>query len=219
MNQMFMIDEPAVKESSKRKRITIRLLLIVAALLICAAAVYILYKAGAFLPGWAEWKEKTEVVRMEDDSIKTDEGTEGALVGGSTADKAVVKNRKFTLTTSEGKVLWSPDKGNLVQDFIIGDIDHDDQNEVALLVWKIGSYGRYKPIWVEEDEKTWSQHIFIYDYDETRGDRLKPIWMSSRMGVKAADFYLDEDERLHIIDPEGEETIWVWAGWGLMLVE
>ncbi len=195
------------------KKIIIGLLLVVAALLICAATVYFLYKSGVFLPGWAEWKEKTEMIRDMGENGKTGAG---AVTG---EEMAVLTNRKFTLTASDGEVLWNPEKGNLVQDFIIDDIDHDGEREVVLLVWKIGSYGKYKPIWVKEDEKTWSQHIFIYDYDKTRDDRLKPIWMSSKIGMEAAGFYMDSEDRLHIKEPGGHETVWIWAGWGLMLVE
>ena len=90
---------------------------------------------------------------------------------------------------------------------------------MILLVWKRGSYGKYKPIWVENDEKTWSQHIFIYDYIDEKDDRLKPVWMSSKMGIEASDIRLDYEEKLHITTPEGKDTVWYWQSWGLTLIE
>jgi hypothetical protein len=43
--------------------------------------------------------------------------------------------------------------------------------------------------------------------------------MSSEMGIEASDIKLDEEEALHIITPEGKDTVWYWQSWGLMLVD
>lgn len=128
-------------------------------------------------------------------------------------------NKKLTVTRPDGELLWESDEGWLVSDYLIGDIDHDDEDELTLLVWKVGSYGEYKPIWVEEDEKKWSEHIFIYDYDVREDTRIFPLWMSSKMGIEARYISLDNEEKLHITIPEGKEAVWVWENWGLTLQE
>jgi hypothetical protein len=43
--------------------------------------------------------------------------------------------------------------------------------------------------------------------------------MSSGLGIRVHKFEVDEKNRVHFIDDEGEETIWQWLGWGLTLVE
>ena len=176
-----------------------RIIFVISGITLIAGIVVIMWLRGVFLPRWVTWKTVTS----------------------NDADKAelVLKHKTFSLKTPDGEIVWKSEAGWLVSDFIVGDIDHDDEDEIILLVWRRGSFGKFKPIWVEKDEKTWSQHIFIYDYLDNRVDRMKPVWMSSKMGIEASDIKLDEEEALHIITPEGRDTVWYWQSWGLTLVE
>lgn len=176
-----------------------RIIFVISGIILIAGIVVIMWLRGVFLPRWVTWKTVTS----------------------NYADKAelVLKHKTFSLKTPDGEIVWKSEAGWLVSDFIVGDIDHDDEDEIILLVWRRGSFGKFKPIWVEKDEKTWSQHIFIYDYLDNRVDRMKPVWMSSKMGIEASDIKLDEEEALHIITPEGRDTVWYWQSWGLTLVE
>ena len=179
-----------------------RILLIAAGIVLLAGIVIIMWLRGVFLPRWVTWKTGT-----------FDYGGKAELV---------LKHRRITVNLKDpasADPVWQSESGWLVSDCIIGDIDHDDEDEVILLVWKRGSYGKFKPIWVENDEKTWSQHIFIYDYIDEKDDRLKPVWMSSKMGIEASDIRLDDEEKLHITTPEGKDTVWYWQSWGLTLIE
>lgn len=124
----------------------------------------------------------------------------------------------FRICSEEGSIIWESDPDWKVSDCIIGDIDGDPEEEILLLVWKRGSYGDFKPFWVEEDEETLSEHIFIYDWNQAKETRMQPIWMSSKMGIEAADWRLDEDRILHLILPDGTETGWFWYSWGLVLL-
>ena len=67
---------------------------------------------------------------------------------------------------------------------------------------------------VEEDEETWSQHIFVYAYD---GDKIKPKWMSSYIGVDVAEMSAGGAggrRRLLLTDTEGRMSSWIWDSWG-----
>ena len=116
----------------------------------------------------------------------------------------------------------------LVQDSLIFDINGDEADECILLVWKRGSFGPHRPTWVQHDEIGFSQHIFIYSdrsgADDTKED-WHAIWMSSKLGLKAADFSEGDEisgtgrHSLDIIAPDGTVTRWGWLSWGLTRVE
>lgn len=80
-----------------------------------------------------------------------------------------------------------------------------------ILCWKRGRYGKRRPSWVKRDEIGWSQHIYIYEID---GNVVRPKWMASDIGMKAASWEFD-DGKLIITDTEGVTTKWVWISWGL----
>ena len=191
----------AVTDMSGNTRIKKIIIAISGLILIAVVAVFMWFR-GAFLPRWITWKNKETVYSDKAEILLKRKHLSVNLKGGG-----------------DSGTVWESEDEWLVSDCLVGDIDHDDEDEIILLVWKRGSYGRFKPIWVEEDDKSWSQHIFIYDFIDERDDRLKPIWMSSEMGIEASDIKLDEEEALHIITPEGKDTVWYWQSWGLMLVD
>ena len=64
------------------------------------------------------------------------------------------------------------------------DIDRDQQEELVLLIWKHGSYGRHLPVWEKKNDIRLEQHIFIYRLQERNisTDVMRPVWMSSSLG-------------------------------------
>ncbi len=200
--------------SSKKTHVIIRLLCIAVAVLVCAFLFYFLWKRGTFLPGWVKWNNKAENHVFTDIPGEFENPDREAVV--ETAG-IVLKNRHFSVYDESGRLLWESKEGWKVSDYFIDDIDHDGEDEIVILFWRIGSFGDSKPFWIGKDEKTWSQHIGIYDYDAFREDRVDPIWVSSKMGIKAKDVWLDEKEFLHITEPGGKETLWFWNKWGLAL--
>ena len=56
----------------------------------------------------------------------------------------------------------------MVQDAFVCDIDRSGDEELILLTWKKGKYGKDMPFWEKEKEKSYSQHIFIYDIDSNK---------------------------------------------------
>lgn len=160
------------------------------------AVLYLIWRGGGFLPRWVDWAGKTF----------------SAQAG---AYEIQLSHKSVTVSHRDVPVWHSP-KEILVQDALSVDIDNDDAEELILLCWKRGRYGRLRPFWVEKDERSWSQHIFVYEYTK---EGLRPQWMSSYIGLdvahiaaaqrRAAPFY-----RLLLTTPDGALTSWFWDSWG-----
>lgn len=118
--------------------------------------------------------------------------------------------RRITVS-EEGEMIWQLPGEVLAQDFLFEDVDHDGRDELMILCWKRGRFGKRRPSWVKRDEIGWSQHIFIY---EVEGGTVKPKWMASDIGMKAASWKFD-DGKLIITDTDNVTTEWVWISWGL----
>ena len=185
------------------KNKTIRLLFMVIITVVYGLLVYCLKNKGFFISEYATWNNQKDTF----------------VIGGLKVDFQLNK-KKFKITNSETNgILFESPKGWLVSDYFVFNADKDDEKEIVLVLWKKGSFGNHKPFWYEEKDDEWTQHIFIYDWEPEKNDYLKPLWMSSKIGIEAKNIYVDEKNRIHIIDSEGEETIWQWISWGLMLME
>ena len=180
------------------KKLTIIALIITAAV----AAVVILNRVTAYffisslvLPDYSAPSYKTE---------------------GDEAENLVIteKGRRLDVR-KDGRRIWKLPSGVYAQDFLYEDIDHDGRRELMVLCWKKGRFGEHKPTWVEEDDREWSQHIFIY---ETENGKVVPKWMASDIGMDAREWEFD-DGKLSITDTDGKKTRWVWIYWGLELSE
>ena len=75
-----------------------------------------------------------------------------------------------------------------------------------------GHYGPSHPFWVSQNDYSYSQHIFIY---KQKNGAVQPVWMSSSLNPRVESWSLETDGRLHILTPEGEDTLWGWETWGL----
>ena len=181
------------------------LLRIAAAILFFGAIFGLLIYLGkgvVLLPPWIQWTEEDRSVQIDQETVQIR-----------------LKKRCLTFSDPDGQTLWTSGEEWKVSQVWVNDIDHDSEQEIIMLVWKIGSFGEHKPFWIEEDDDDWSQHIFIYDWDHDREDRLKPIWMSSALGIKAARVSIDENGTVTIITPEEVETRWYWESWGLLRID
>ena len=71
----------------------------------------------------------------------------------------------------------------------------------------------------EQDEKEWSQHIFVYKYTE---NQITPMWMSSYIGQDVVKINAKPDFRqkyyLILTDRNGENSNWAWNYWGFELL-
>ena len=183
----------------KRKRL-LWILIITGAAALAAALVFVSWTKGAFLPSWIQWKEKSLDL--------------SGMAGGSGPDAITLDRRQVNVIYNSESVWQSPDNV-LVQDFLWCDIDHDEENELILLCWRIGRYGYARPFWVDRDEFAWSQHIYIYDW---QNETIHPVWMASDIGMDALSFEFNDTDRLIITETNGRQTAWDWMSWGLSML-
>lgn len=172
------------------------------AAVILTAAFLFLRKEGILLPDWACWQNR---------QIQT---------GQKGPEEIVLENRRVTVF-KQGEILWQSPEECRVQDVLWCDIDRDQEKEMVLLCWRVGTYGKARPFWVEEkdNEKEWSQHIDIYDWRE-KENRMAPIWMASDIGLEAVTWAYDDTRRYLLIqERDGDVSGWAWLQWGLEAVE
>jgi hypothetical protein len=112
---------------------------------------------------------------------------------------------------ASGIVYSSPD-GWFISDAAAADITGDGIEEILLLLWKRGHFGGALPFWVERDDPGFSQHLYIFTYQD---QTLQPMWMASRMPVDVQEFTITEDGTVCLVTPDGTESFWKWEHWGL----
>ncbi|MCM1251210.1 MAG: CapA family protein [Clostridium sp.] len=156
-----------------------------------------LWKDGFFLPRWIVWKNED--------------------ISAQTGKYEILLERKEVRILQGDALVWTSPENLKVQSVISVDIDNDKEEELILLCWKIGRYGEHRPFWVEKDERKWSQHIFVYEYQE---DNIKPKWMSSYIGQDVAEICAEEKEtggfRLWLTEPDGQSNSFIWDFWGFV---
>lgn len=204
------------KPKKKLLKTALIIVSVLSAVLASAAAAYALWTAGAFLPRWIQWTGATFQDETGDYQIVLDHKT----VSVTWYNNSAIQNNSAgqDSAASGGAVIWTSPKGVLVQKVLSADIDNDNREELVLLCWKIGRYGKDRPFWVEKDEKKWSQHLFVYEF--VNGE-IKPKWMSSYLGKDLADVTTycraDSLNRLLFTDLDGETSCWKWDSWGFTL--
>ena len=158
---------------------------------------YFLWRNGAFLPQWISWENKTIFEKAQQYQV-------------ALTDKEV-------RVICDEKIVWKSPENVKVQDILLCDIDRDMQEELLVLCWKIGRYGKRMPFWIKEDEKAWSQHIFVYEYQV---NKMRPQWMSSYIGQDVIRIQENGKEpphtRIWLTDLDGNTSSWMWDSWGFV---
>lgn len=180
-------------------------LTVVSAVVIFVLGVYVYLLSS--VPSWVVWENSTCMDRT---------GKYEIVLSNQTVQVKYFADVKSDMNTAnDARVIWTSPKESKVQKALSCDIDNDMADELVLLCWKKGRYGEHRPFWVEEDDDTWSQHLFVYEYNY---DRISPKWMSSYIGQDVADFTSNgkeaPDTRLWLRDPDNRMTSWVWDSWG-----
>ena len=128
----------------------------------------------------------------------------------------------FELSDEGGAVVWKSSSSWKVQDFLICDIDNDSQDEILLLTWKKGSFGRHLPFWVDKNDTETGQHIYIYEKREQNADKdgfLRASWMSSKLQDIINSWSFDNKTKLRVTYESGQVQYFSWIGWGLKAYE
>lgn len=155
------------------------------------------HMSGFFL---ANWTTKAELKDINDDGI---------------VEECVLKNRKFTIFHN-GETIWKSKEEWKVENYLLGDINDDGYMDILLLCWKRGSFGEHRPFWVEKDDTSYSQHIFIFSVTE-KG--IGSIWMSSELKPELKKWEMHEDGTMTFVSKDGESMLWGWEGWGLVRLD
>lgn len=167
---------------------------IMAVTVLAATVLYAMWHSGCFLPRWITWEQKK--------------------LHNQLGEYEIALENKKTSIMYKGIGIWDTPSSVKVQDIVLLDIDSDNEEELILLCWKKGCYGKHKPFWVEKDEQNWSQHIFVYEFQE---DSIKPKWMSSYIGLDVVKMSIDNTvpkKLLLLTDLGGETSYWMWDSWG-----
>lgn len=131
------------------------------------------------------------------------------------AGRLTLTHRRLRLE-QDGAVLWETGQDWMVEDALLGDVDGDGAQELLILLWRRGSFGRERPFWVTREERGWSQHIFLYRWED---GAAAPFWMSSALTPQVKDWSLEPEGVIRILTDRGEDTRWRWRTWGLERVD
>ncbi len=160
--------------------------------------------------------------------------TEGDLDADGVIEEYFLENG--SLTVKEGPLLlWkSPEDWN-VDSFALGDVDHDNQVNLVMSLWKEGSFSEIRPFWHSGEDNSYKNHLFVYELAE---NRFQPVWCSSDLDCPILSFTIRDDDgdgRAELIVKEGRyrkiagerygiepggpvrTAVWQWKEWGFSL--
>ena len=229
------------KKTSGPSRRTFSFLILFAALFLLFAAFLIrrLYLRGAFLPRYVTWNTREETIcTYEPHPLYPDPGFTPVITGHASLmlDRKTVTIRPAdsecspdaslpesgALTAEHAAASYSTPSEWLVSDALIADLNADGIEEILLLVWKRGTYGGVLPFWVDHDDRSFSEHLYIFHYQD---GALVPVWMASKMPYPVETVSIVKGHNgdsppvsfVRLLSPDGEESFWVWDHWGLKL--
>lgn len=148
------------------------------------------------------------------------------LDGNAIEEKYDLQAGKLTVTENE-KVIWQSADDWWVEDFALADSTNDGVADINLSVWKSGSFGKFKPFWIKQDDPSVKNHFFIFDWKE---GKIKPIWQSSNLDAPNCQILVDDvnnDGQTELIVVEGDYAdapdclgkyvaVWKWNEWGFL---
>jgi len=124
----------------------------------------------------------------------------------------------------EGGFSWKSPDDWWIDDYRVADIDRKEGKEIVFSAWKSGSFGTSKPFWVEEDDMSVKNHLFVYAVDEKK---VRSVWGSSNLprpntAFEIEDVDMDGKNELVVIEEDyagtgkdgGYVAVWKWNGWG-----
>jgi hypothetical protein len=109
-----------------------------------------------------------------------------------------------------------------VDEILNGDFTNNGNEDIAIYLWKKGNYGYSLPFWIEENDNSYKQHLFVYE----KLDRLnyRSVWNSSNLPyinqkTILADIDKDGLNEIAVIEqpynaPYKTIAVWQWDNWG-----
>jgi len=143
------------------------------------------------------------------------------LNGDGLPEKYILRDGIITVWAGS-RLLWQSPQNWWVDYFFLGDVNNDGTTKLNLSVWKEGNFGSCRPFWVEENDKSVKNHLFIFKLD---GENLKPVWQSSNLDCPnywagLIDPDKSGENKMIVLegsytDPQKRKiTLWKWNGWG-----
>lgn len=124
----------------------------------------------------------------------------------------MLKDKQLSVT-QDGQEIWRSPADWQVTAFVLADATNDGLDDLLLVVWKAGSFGRDKPFWVKEEDTRLSNHLFVLNL---RQGLLKQVWFSSALDrpiqrLTVQD--IDRDGKNELVVQEEELAREGRAGW------
>lgn len=191
-------------------------------------------------PTWVHYAKKSE---QAGELVLELEGGKAALYAAGSVDASDVlnvNNDADRQMPGENSPFWSSPSEYKIQDGFLTDIDRDGATEMILLVWKRGRFGKHRPFWITSDEKSYSQHIFIYDVGDEAKDGIdgsesghdsgtfgvvSQKWFASDIGafvnrMKLLNEGSAASEAVFLTeDRDGNCALWHWESFGLKTMD
>ncbi len=166
----------------------------------CVAISAVLGWKRNFIPNWVRWQEKSIELKFDEDKARY---------------TTEIKSKRLEVRSDKGERTFLTDENLKIQDALATDIDSDGKPEIIAVVWKKGLFGRHRPFWIQSDEKTYSQHVFIYGVDEKGIVTQK--WFASETGIFINRMKLMEKNNKILLfeDSKGNCSLWKWESFGL----
>ncbi len=131
-----------------------------------------------------------------------------------------------------GEFLWQSPSDWKVDSFVLGDADNNGTVDLAVALWKTGSFGTVKPFWEKDEDTSYKNHLFVLKLE---GNTFKSLWCSSDLDcpivsltirdvnsdglnelvVEEGQYRKVAGER-YALDPDAplRTTVWQWREWG-----
>lgn len=167
------------------------------------------------------WDKGTDVYALVS-SVK--DKTEIIPADNKTGDEFNLSNGILVISRDK-QTVWQTPADWWVASYVLADVNHDGKIELNLSVWKPGDFGPSKPVWIEKNDMSVKNHLFVY---ELGADGVHSLWQSSNLDQPTCEFVfadLDGDDKQELGVIEGEYTttracrgkfvaVWKWDEWG-----
>lgn len=175
---------------------------------------------GLLLTGWGAMTKTPAKVALSADTDKNG------------VPEIYILGKKRVQVWEGERLLWESSPDWNVKQILLADADNDGCEELLMVLWKHGSYGDTQPFWLEQDNQSYSCHLFMY---RLQAGRMKAAWCSSALDLpiqkicvrlnSAQEIVLEiqEGSAVSLLHPLNrlffpQSGTWQWQGWGFSRV-
>lgn len=126
--------------------------------------------------------------------------------------EVIVKRYGRIYIRQDDKIIFETPLDWDVREYMVDDFTNNDKNELALYLWKKGNYGPSLPFWITENDRSYKQHLFLYEWDDRQG--VKPLWHSSNLPYINTRTLVDDFDGDGLNEIKVLERPYDWGKWG-----